>query len=95
MTKPELFQRRSGASALFVHVFLLKSAEVEVKVLMRDWRKGPRPTVLKTAYVTLGPEEHNQMFQSGGQPNAKAPSVKFPSKRGTHLSTNRKDERLS
>ncbi|GFX69746.1 hypothetical protein TNCV_1771141 [Trichonephila clavipes] len=34
MTKRVLFQRRSGASASFVHVVLRKSAEVEV--LMRE-----------------------------------------------------------
>ncbi|GFU89117.1 hypothetical protein TNCV_2895651 [Trichonephila clavipes] len=35
------------------------------------------------------------MFLSGGQSDAKAPSVKFSSKLGTHLSTHRKGERLS
>ncbi|GFW17825.1 hypothetical protein TNCV_1134251 [Trichonephila clavipes] len=35
------------------------------------------------------------MFQSGGQSDAKTPSVKFESKLGTHLSTHCRDERLS
>ncbi|GFY31205.1 hypothetical protein TNCV_751681 [Trichonephila clavipes] len=35
------------------------------------------------------------MFRSGGQSDAKTPSVKFPRKLGTHLSTHCRDERLS
>ncbi|GFS56756.1 hypothetical protein TNCV_2221901 [Trichonephila clavipes] len=33
---------------------------------------GPRPTVPNSVYATLGPEVHEQMFQSGGQ-SAKPP----------------------
>ncbi|GFX75112.1 hypothetical protein TNCV_3170391 [Trichonephila clavipes] len=36
MTKRVLVQRRSAASASFFHVVLRKSAEVEVKVIMRE-----------------------------------------------------------
>ncbi|GFU00267.1 hypothetical protein TNCV_802191 [Trichonephila clavipes] len=36
MTKRVIFQRRSGASASFVHVVPHKFAGVEVKVLMRE-----------------------------------------------------------
>ncbi|GFU56312.1 hypothetical protein TNCV_582461 [Trichonephila clavipes] len=35
------------------------------------------------------------MSQSGGQSGTKFPSVKFPSKLGTHLSTHLRDEKLS
>ncbi|GFW92737.1 hypothetical protein TNCV_1735301 [Trichonephila clavipes] len=31
----------------------------------------PRPTVLNSAYVTLGPEVHEKMLRSGGQSDAK------------------------
>ncbi|GFY12713.1 hypothetical protein TNCV_2449041 [Trichonephila clavipes] len=37
---------------------------------------------------------HVQMFQSSGQSD-ETPSVQFPSKLGTHLSTHRRDKRLS
>ncbi|GFW29888.1 uncharacterized protein TNCV_2673381 [Trichonephila clavipes] len=35
--------------------------------------------------MTLGPEVHEQMFRSGSQSDVKTPSVKFPSKLGTHF----------
>ncbi|GFU42009.1 hypothetical protein TNCV_4676961 [Trichonephila clavipes] len=48
-----------------------------------------------SVYVTLGVGVHEQMFQSGGQSDMKTPSVKFPSKLGTHFIDPLKDERLS
>ncbi|GFT80839.1 hypothetical protein TNCV_2714701 [Trichonephila clavipes] len=35
--------------------------------------------------MTLDPEVHEQMFRSGTQSDVKTPSVKFPSKLGTHF----------
>ncbi|GFT13926.1 hypothetical protein TNCV_2615701 [Trichonephila clavipes] len=39
----------------------------------RDSPRGPRPTVPNLVYTTLGPEVHEQMFQSGGPSDAKPP----------------------
>ncbi|GFT26142.1 hypothetical protein TNCV_1543631 [Trichonephila clavipes] len=41
----------------------------------RDNPSRPRPTVLNLVYVTLDPEVHEQMFQSGGQSEAKPPAL--------------------
>ncbi|GFV17262.1 hypothetical protein TNCV_5103251 [Trichonephila clavipes] len=46
----------------------------------RDIPGGTRLTVPNLVYATLGPEVQEQMFRSGGQSDAKNPSVKFPSK---------------
>ncbi|GFX62861.1 hypothetical protein TNCV_3351871 [Trichonephila clavipes] len=53
--------------------------------------------VPNSVYVTLGPEMHEQMFQSGGQSYVKTSSVKFPRKLETHLLTHplKRGENLS
>ncbi|GFX63135.1 hypothetical protein TNCV_4191701 [Trichonephila clavipes] len=54
---------------------------LKLKVVRQPMRV--RPTVPNSVCATLGPEVYQQMFRSGGQSDAKTPSVKLQSKLGT------------